>query len=1383
MQFRKTLFLTTLLFFFGNSLELNAQAYFPPLFKKSVTQGRDNFKTDQADTKRINYLQLNNSSRNKLTELPERLQLNLFPDVEIDIYLDKSKKQYYKNMEVYRGRSNDRRFAHLRHYRDAIIIYNPNTGKITAQIETDKGAFEISPTTDGNTYKISEWESGQINCQDYIDKHTVNHQDEHQTTSRSGCNEKDAVGKYVADLFVGYSYEASVIANDIDAHALSLVEMVNNGLTNSLVENIYIRLVGTAISEHNPGVVTSVLGNVWTWFADEIALTGADYVASIQVPTGGPSEAGGWAGVGGYSSVNSINNAAGVFRHELGHNVGSSHCTPGILPYASGYNNGNVKTHMCGNNINFYSTPLVNDAEGAPIGDAATADNGRVWTERAATVSSRQKHTILFDENDTGCGSSALENGRYYIQNINSEKYLATDNGNTARGTKITQADAQAANNQWDLIGLTPNSFRMIHPASGRYIDVPGNSSSAGTDMILWSAHGNANQIFSIDEMGTDTFTIKANNGQCLQIQDSGLIEGDTIEQNSCDNTLNTKWRFILIPDANVLSMEVTTTNISCYGNATGTATATATGGTGNYTYTWSTGGTGPTINNLSAGNYSVTIDDGITNFPYSFSVKQAAPFEVTLTKVQSTAPSGANSTATIAVSDGTMPYMYAWSNGNTGTTATNLPAGLHDVTITDINGCTLVKEFFIDCPDKYKLCDDGNADTYGDRIDANCNCVGNTFTCDNGLAVANVAIGKTATQSSTNSSADANRAIDGNRDGVFGNGSVTATDAVEDFNAWWQVDLKDETAITGILINNRTDCCTGRLEDYYVFISTTPFISDDLTTTQNQVGIVYHHYFENATPLPDTLIEVAATGRYVRIQSGSERALNLAEVEVYACGVPTATNITSNPLGENQYELKGYVIPNGATISNINIEHGETDFSTSNTIDITNIGSADTFYINTIVNIGSANNYQYRIKYDTPAKSYYTNGFPFSVNAGYCTPTIENRVWYKTYRTVTLNDQTFNGNGAAYDDQTAYSFGEFTMGTTYPIAITTANSGWHNLTFLVYADLNNDGDFTDYNEIIGSSAPNGHTTNFNITIPTEDVLINRDLSMRIQGHEGDAYTTCFSPVGNFKDFTMRIKAGDCTESGYLVPFYKDLDGDGYGDSNEEIVRNCNTTSVSGYVANNQDFDDTNNTRYPNAIELCDNIDNDGDGETDESIDFDSESLVFTNETIPTETYTASTTIETNQVVNVLINTEVHLIAGQTIILKEGFSVAAGADFHAQIAKDCPTPFTNTVINTSARTSTNQIHSIDNQIDIKVTPNPFSSQTIINFDLPNASKISLYVYGMSGQIIERIVDNEHYNKGHSSVNFNVRSPMNGFYYFVLKTDAAVRTEKVVVIGR
>ena len=1377
MKLTKTLFLTTLLGFL-NLLILNAQDNFIPLFK-ATSQSRSDYKTDQPDTKRINYLNLNTSSRSNLVNLPTKMQFNLFPDVSIDVHLDKSDKIYYKNMEVYRGKSKDPRFAHLPHYRDVIVIYNPNTGKITAQIETDKGAFQINPTSTANRYEVSEWENKPIDCHEYIDRNALQ---AHQSSSRSGCNEQDTNGKYVADLFVGYSYEASIIANDIDAHALSLVEMVNNGLTNSLVDNIYIRLVGTAISEHNPGVVTSVLGDVWTWFAEEIALTGADYVASIQVPTGGPSEAGGWAGVGGYSSVNSITNAAAVFRHELGHHVGSNHCTPGILPYASGYANGNVNTHMCGNNINFYSTPLVNDANGTPIGDAATADNARVWRERAVIVSARQKHTILFDENDTGCSAAALQNGRYYIQNINSDKYLATLNASNSNGTALAIADAQATSNEWDLIGVDANKFRMIHVASGRFIDVPGNTSAAGANLIIWNAHGNANQIFTITEVGTANFTIQTINGQCMQVEDAGSTAGDPIEQNACEESDNTKWRFIPIAGSAVLSLDVATSNVNCYGSDNGTATASASGGTGNYTYTWSTGATGTSITNLAPGNYSVTIDDGTTNFPYAFSIQQVAPFEVNLTKIQNTSLEGTNSSATVVVTGGTAPYTFAWSSGAISGSANNLAAGLHKVTITDANSCSLVKEFVIDCPDAFKLCDDGNKNTFGDHIDTECNCVGKAFSCENGLAVANVAIGKSATQSSTSDAAVATLAIDGNRDGVFGNGSVTATNAVEDFNAWWQIDLKEETDITGILINNRTDCCTGRLEDYHLYISTTPFTSDDITLTQNQTGIVYHHYFQNATPLPDTLIELSATGRYVRIQSGSDRALSLAEVEIYACGVPTAQNITANPIGENLYELKGYVIPNGATINSITVEHGAADFSNSNSIDLTAIGLSDTFYINTIVDIGTATDYQFRINYNTPTENYTTNTFPFSVNTAYCTPTIDNLVWFKTYREVVLNNQTFNGNGDAYEDQTAYSFGEFVMGATYPIAITTPSSDWHNLTFLVYADLNNDGDFTDYNEIIGASPPNGHTTNFSLNIPSEDVLVNSNLRMRIQGHEGGAFTTCSSPVGNFKDFTIRITSGACTGSGHLVPVYVDADKDGFG-SGPLVIKNCSAVNAGGYATNNTDFDDMDNTRYPNAPEICDNKDNDGNGQIDEGADYDVTNLVFDNETIPTEIYTASQTISTTQTVTVEASADVHLIAGQSITLQPGFSVVSGAEFHAQILEDCAAPFTNTAIAARLKTATTPTQTIGSQLNMQFSPNPFFSHTLINFDIPESSKVSLLVYNLNGQVIETIVDNVVYQKGSSNINFSAKTSLKGLYYFVLKTEEELLTKKVVILEK
>ena len=64
------------------------------------------------------------------------------------------------------------------------------------------------------------------------------------------------------------------------------------------------------------------------------------------------------------------------------------------------------------------------------------------------------------------------------------------------------------------------------------------------------------------------------------------------------------------------------------------------------------------------------------------------------------------------------------------------------------------------------------------------------------------------------------------------------------------------------------------------------------------------------------------------------------------------------------------------------------------------------------------------------------------------------------------------------------------------------------------------------------------------------------------------------------------------------APCMKDADGDGFGNPN---LPQESCTQPSGYVANNTDFDDANATIYPNAPELCDGMDNNGNGTIDEN--------------------------------------------------------------------------------------------------------------------------------------------------------------------------------------
>jgi hypothetical protein len=148
--------------------------------------------------------------------------------------------------------------------------------------------------------------------------------------------------------------------------------------------------------------------------------------------------------------------------------------------------------------------------------------------------------------------------------------------------------------------------------------------------------------------------------------------------------------------------------------------------------------------------------------------------------------------------------------------------------------------------------------------------------------AIPNLAQGKAAIQSSTfpgYPTAAASSAVDGNTDGNFFDGSVTATDL--DPYSWWQVDLGASAAISSIVIWNRTDCCGSRLNDYWVFVSDTPFGATDTPATL-QLGVGTFSSHQTAAPGPSTTIAVGARGRYVRVQLSSANYLSLAEVQVF---------------------------------------------------------------------------------------------------------------------------------------------------------------------------------------------------------------------------------------------------------------------------------------------------------------------------------------------------------------------------------------------------------------------------------------------------------------------------------------------------------------------
>ncbi|WP_344175352.1 PKD domain-containing protein [Kribbella lupini] len=154
-----------------------------------------------------------------------------------------------------------------------------------------------------------------------------------------------------------------------------------------------------------------------------------------------------------------------------------------------------------------------------------------------------------------------------------------------------------------------------------------------------------------------------------------------------------------------------------------------------------------------------------------------------------------------------------------------------------------------------------------------------------------NLARGKTATQSSTSGSAVAARAVDGNTNGVFANGSVTQTNLST--QPWWQVDLGSAAAVSTVTVWSRTD--SNRMGSGSVFISSTDMNGRSMSALRADDSVKELSFAAfSSTTNSLTLNAGNATGRYVRVQLSSIiTTLNLAELQVG--GTTGAVNLSTN--------------------------------------------------------------------------------------------------------------------------------------------------------------------------------------------------------------------------------------------------------------------------------------------------------------------------------------------------------------------------------------------------------------------------------------------------------------------------------------------------------
>ncbi len=158
------------------------------------------------------------------------------------------------------------------------------------------------------------------------------------------------------------------------------------------------------------------------------------------------------------------------------------------------------------------------------------------------------------------------------------------------------------------------------------------------------------------------------------------------------------------IPSPDPMDLTYTFIPESMPGAGDGSITAIPSGGTPSYSYEWFNTNTGPlsgpTIDNLNAGAYQITITDAngctfspVIPFELEIGMSNCDNFELEVITEGVSCFGFEDGTAMATASGGLEPYTYDWGAFGVGPMISNLPSGIITVTVTDANDCILIEE------------------------------------------------------------------------------------------------------------------------------------------------------------------------------------------------------------------------------------------------------------------------------------------------------------------------------------------------------------------------------------------------------------------------------------------------------------------------------------------------------------------------------------------------------------------------------------------------------------------------------------------------------------------------------------------------------------------
>ncbi len=146
-----------------------------------------------------------------------------------------------------------------------------------------------------------------------------------------------------------------------------------------------------------------------------------------------------------------------------------------------------------------------------------------------------------------------------------------------------------------------------------------------------------------------------------------------------------------------------------CYGDEASVSVEVF-GGTEPYSYSWDNGITDPELENIEAGEYSITVtDSNDCQINDSVEIQEPSELLIEVEDIKEPTEGDNNGAIYINVVGGTGDYSFQWNHGPTTQNVTNLPMGIYTVTVEDENECSKSKTFKLGPVDVKKYNISGN--------------------------------------------------------------------------------------------------------------------------------------------------------------------------------------------------------------------------------------------------------------------------------------------------------------------------------------------------------------------------------------------------------------------------------------------------------------------------------------------------------------------------------------------------------------------------------------------------------------------------------------------------------------------------------------------------